>query len=892
MIAYEVVRLSDRLPAIAQEIVEAEVIGLDIETTGLSPHSAEIRLVQLNTGKRVYVVDAFATKTLEPVIQALRDTKAITVGHNLKFESKFFLHKHGLELWPLFDTYRASALIYNGQFQGKGTQDLYALYGRELQIGPEAKDCGASDWSNPLLTQEQLDYAAEDVVHLLKLRTILKQKLRDNDLNRVALIEFLAILPEAAMELAGFYFDAEAWTRLAESNKVQAEKFRRELINELPHPAKQIALPGFDPDFNLNSPQQLLKSLRMVGLRVDNTSEITLAMFAKEFPVVQKILDWREYGHAVKMFGIEYLEHVNPLTKRIHTNYFPFTGAGRYASSNPNCFDDQTEVLTKSGWKLFSALKVDDLVAQWADGVVSFVAPTARIVVDYDGDLVHLENEHIDIAATPDHRCLLQHRKQFHFKVFAAAAYCEDWRQLHGGLYEGGDLCLDPAFLQLLIAVQADGSWSHGTAVDFSFTKKRKIERLRSIFVALKAPFTEKPKGKGVRFKLQRGELSERVYTMLGPQRLFGPWVLDLTADLLALFEREVWLWDGLHAAATAYGSGHKSNADWVQVACLLRNRRANVRFYDSTPWGGKNDHFIVDATSRNYSLTTNIAKFTRHYKGKVYCVSVPSGFILVRRNGKAVVTGNCQQIPRKKEFRSCFRAAPGRKLIIADYGQIELRVAAELANDRTLIGVYQRGEDAHAQTAAIVSKTSLDQVTKSQRQLAKPVNFGLIYGMQAAKLVLYAQANYGVSMTLAEAELFRTRYFEAYSGVRAWHRGIFSDENKKRGIVRTIAGRLRYLKPESHNEFSNTPVQGSSADGLKTALRIVYERIRKYGDQARMIHMVHDEIIVEADDDPDLLKSVQQDLEEGMVEGIQPMLRKVPVVVEGGIGETWADKG
>src|SRR5689334_6282041 len=127
MIAYEVVRHADRLPVIAQEIAEAEAIGLDIETTGLSPHSARIRLVQLNTGKRVYVVDAFATQTLEPVIQALRDSKCIKIMHNGKFEQKFFLHHHNLELWPLFDTYRASALIYNGQFQGKGTQDLYAL---------------------------------------------------------------------------------------------------------------------------------------------------------------------------------------------------------------------------------------------------------------------------------------------------------------------------------------------------------------------------------------------------------------------------------------------------------------------------------------------------------------------------------------------------------------------------------------------------------------------------------------------------------------------------------------------------------------------------------------------------------------------------------------------
>jgi DNA polymerase I-like protein with 3'-5' exonuclease and polymerase domains len=586
MNTYEVVRHAERLPAIAEEIAQAEVISLDLETTGLTPHSSKIRLLSINTGKGVYVIDAFATGTLEPVIQALRDSKGVKVGHNLKFDQKFLLHYFDLELWPIFDTYRASCLVYNGQFMGKGTQDLYALYSRELQIGPEAPENGASDWTSPVLNQGQLDYAAEDVIHLPKLRDSLKPKLRENRLNSVAMIEFHAILPEAAMELAGFAFDKEAWLRLAESNGVQAKKLQRELLHELPHPAKQIALPGFDPDFNLNSPDQLLKSLRMIGLRIDNTSEITLAMCAKDFPIIKKILEWRGYSQSVKTFGVEYLKHISPVTQRIHTNYYPFTGAGRYASSDPNL-----------------------------------------------------------------------------------------------------------------------------------------------------------------------------------------------------------------------------------------------------------------------------------------------------------------QQIPRKKEFRACFRAPPGKKLVVSDYSQIELRIAAELAEDETLMGVYQRGEDAHAQTASLVSNIPLDQVKKEQRQMAKAVNFGLIYGMAAPKLVQYAQANYGVSMSVPEAETFRNRYFEGYAGIKSWHRDIFSDHNKRSGMTRTVAGRLRYLKPESHNEFANTPVQGTGADGLKCSLWLVYERMKKYNGAARMIHMVHDEIIVEADEDPDLLKSVQRDLEEGMIEGIQPMLRKVPVVVEGGIGESWAEK-
>jgi DNA polymerase-1 len=585
MQSFETVRSADRLAAIAQEVLEAECVALDLETTGLSPYTAKTRLLSLNTGKGVYVIDVFETKTLEPVISALRDTKAVIVGQNLKFDQKFLLYEYGLELWPIFDTYRASNLIYNGKFKGRGANDLYALYSRELGIGPEAPDLGASDWSGTL-TDEQLAYAAEDVIHLPKLREKLKPKLKAEGLNQVALIEFQAILPEAVMELTGFDFDAEAWTRLAEHNEKMAEKLRHELVHELPHPKNQLALPGFDPDFNLQSTDQLLRSLQMLGLKIDGTSEIVLAMFAKEYPVVSKILEYRGYAQAVKSFGVKYLKNINPITKRIHTNYYPFTGAGRYASSDPNL-----------------------------------------------------------------------------------------------------------------------------------------------------------------------------------------------------------------------------------------------------------------------------------------------------------------QQIPRGKEFRSCFRAAPGKKLVICDYSQIELRIAAELACDQTLMGVYIRGDDAHAQTASLVSHVPLDQVTKAQRQMAKAVNFGLIYGMAAPKLVLYAQANYGVSMTLKEAELFRNRYFDGYSGIRAWHRKIFSDDSKKHGMVRTVAGRLRYLGFEAHNEYANTPVQGTGADGLKRALPIVYNRLKKYGSQAKMVHMVHDEIVLEVDDQQELLVAVEKDLKDGMIEGIQPMLKKVPVVAESGFGPNWASK-
>jgi len=207
------------------------------------------------------------------------------------------------------------------------------------------------------------------------------------------------------------------------------------------------------------------------------------------------------------------------------------------------------------------------------------------------------------------------------------------------------------------------------------------------------------------------------------------------------------------------------------------------------------------------------------------------------------------------------------------------------------MIAAYNRGEDIHRLTAALVNDIPLDQVTKSMRQMAKAINFGLIYGLGEDKLVIYAQTAYQVTMTQAQARSFRKRYFEGYAGISAWHRRVFN-EDKRRQITHTIAGRLRWLEDgKAHNEFANGPVQGTGADGLKAALRRVYDRLKKYNGDAFISHMVHDEIVVDSKDDPELLESVKKDLEEGMKEGVAPFLKKVPVEVESGIGDSWADK-
>jgi DNA polymerase-1 len=270
----------------------------------------------------------------------------------------------------------------------------------------------------------------------------------------------------------------------------------------------------------------------------------------------------------------------------------------------------------------------------------------------------------------------------------------------------------------------------------------------------------------------------------------------------------------------------------------------------------------------------------------------------------------NIQNIPRDAAFRACFQAEPGQVLILSDYGNIEMRIIAELSGDKLLIQIFVDNGDAHYRTASILTGKAESAITKKERQEAKPVNFGFIYGMQAPKLVLYAQSAYKVSLTLDKAKLFRQRYFEAYVGVGRWHRKIENaleecQKSKKMYEARTLAGRLRILDPNTaFNECKNTPSQGTGADGLKAALREVYMRLKKYGGTGRwdqpftvkMRNHVHDEIMLSAPssgsaEDTERQQYAKDDLSEGMKAGIQPMLKRVPVTADAAIATSWADK-
>lgn len=268
------------------------------------------------------------------------------------------------------------------------------------------------------------------------------------------------------------------------------------------------------------------------------------------------------------------------------------------------------------------------------------------------------------------------------------------------------------------------------------------------------------------------------------------------------------------------------------------------------------------------------------------------------------VVTGrtscsdpNLQQVPRNKELRSLFTAPKGRILLEADYSQIELRIAADYANEPTMIRIYQTGGDIHTETARGI--TGKDTPTKEDRTKAKPVNFGFLYGMGAKGFVNYALDNYGVVISLEEAETYRELFFAKYSRLLEWHKEMVT-ECELMGGASNRFGRFRKLpniysadwgeKNGAMRRSINSPVQGTASDLLLLAVVELNKALKPYG--AFIVGTVHDSILIECDEDgcEEIISLVKKTMSHPIGLDHFKVTFKVPIEADVGAGP-WGSK-
>lgn len=255
-------------------------------------------------------------------------------------------------------------------------------------------------------------------------------------------------------------------------------------------------------------------------------------------------------------------------------------------------------------------------------------------------------------------------------------------------------------------------------------------------------------------------------------------------------------------------------------------------------------------------------------------------------------VDPNLQNIPIRTELGRSIRKAfipfnADSVLLSCDYSQIELRIMAHISGDETLTNAFKNGLDIHSATAAKLFSVSLEEVTSSQRRIAKTVNFGIMYG----------QGSFGLSQQLSisrkEAKEIIEQYFHNYPRIKNYFETTVEYVRSK-GYAETLCGRRRYFPNITSNNATirqgteraaiNMPIQGTAADMMKIAMINVHSEMRKQKVNSKMLLQIHDELVFE-------VPNVELELMKGLV--VQTMqdalpLGDVPVIVEAGAGKNW----
>ena len=252
----------------------------------------------------------------------------------------------------------------------------------------------------------------------------------------------------------------------------------------------------------------------------------------------------------------------------------------------------------------------------------------------------------------------------------------------------------------------------------------------------------------------------------------------------------------------------------------------------------------------------------------------------------------NLQNIPIKtdagREIRRSFIPSEGCKLLACDYSQIELRVLAELSNDKNLKNAFLSGEDIHSSTASLIFKVNINQVTREMRNKAKMTNFGIIYGISAFGL----SKRLGISRT--EASSIIEQYKITYPGIEEYLNDtiLFAQNNE---YVETITGRRRYIRDinaknkmvrsGAERNAINAPIQGTAADMIKIAMTNIQNILTDQNFKTKMLLQVHDELVFNLypSEKEKLLPIIENYMEKAI-----PM--KTPILIESGIGNNWVE--
>jgi DNA polymerase I-like protein with 3'-5' exonuclease and polymerase domains len=533
------------------------------------------------------------------------------------------------------------------------------------------------------------------------------------------------------------------------------------------------------------------------------------------------------------------------------------TGArtGRLSSSPnlQNCLEGDAEVLTPAGWVRLDALPDVCLVAQYDCGEISFVQPSRVIRQDYTGELLEFSSRNHTLSYTPDHRVLVKPfgAADFEDRTAEMITSSTDWvLPVAGDYYGGTGVFSDLDVAKLFVAIRADGSVKP-SSIEFGFKRPEKMQRLRELLTKLGITWNEHVSTNGANY------FNLHAHPVLAELRQFSSkhyaaWVLNLSVEERnAMLDEELY-WDG-HAIGDRIRVDSSVPADcyWLQIMAVLSSRACSTA---KTTFG----EYVSYTKKAQPTLGFRPGPKTfcrKPWNDKVYCVTVPSSYFLVRRKNCVHITGNCpteweslmaqfaklDYVPTiaMPQIRKYIIPDEGMEFVSADYGAQELRLLAHFSGGR-LLDALQLDPDADLHMIAA-------NIAGISRKVAKTLAFAILYGAGVARIAEQ------LHITVEEATRVKMKYLQALPEIKAFQ-DVVQRRGASRSYVTTLGGREYYSEhPKVVNgryrtfdyKLVNYLIQGSAADQIKQAM-INFVHNRPPSDKAQLVLSVHDQLVVQ----------------------------------------------
>ena len=325
----------------AQAVAELEkhdMLGVDIEGTGLDPYVDKLLLVQVGTAEKSYIFDAqrMSLFGLEPLIALLENPKIIKLMHNGKFDYGFIKLQVGAKVANIYDTMLAEGILTAGI---KHLQSLAALSEQYLETRLNKSVRKSFEELKYQITEDQLKYSALDTLVLFPIFDQQFKRLKEENLVNIAKLEFAVTVVVAEMELKGIYIDVDMWRKIIDELRKKRVGFAlqfQDAIRPL-YEATQVDLFGVNSEvINMNSQPQLMDLFNnKLGVIVPSTGDEILV--GVDHPVAKILRDYRAYEKLISAFGESLLAKVNKKTGRLHPDFMQLgTATGRFACANPN----------------------------------------------------------------------------------------------------------------------------------------------------------------------------------------------------------------------------------------------------------------------------------------------------------------------------------------------------------------------------------------------------------------------------------------------------------------------------------------------------------------------------------------------------------------------------